>query len=134
MLEINSECDVCLHAGLEGTVTQNASGNSIANSRWTREDIERVEAAKIELRGRSVDVTASSGSASSAAAAALADNDKLNVNRIKCPELDEIYEAHQRQYVDMMMRKERLKADNVLWKDVLAECKSPIFELTLMFY
>ena len=120
-----------LHTGFEGTVTQNASSNSIANSRWTREDKERVEAAKIELRRRSVDVTASSGSASSAAAAAaaaLADNDKLNVNRIKCPELDEIYETHQRQYVDMMMRKERLKADNVLWKDVLAECKSAIFE------
>ena len=86
-------------------------------------------AAKIELRRRSVDVSASSAASSSSAVASAVDDDKLNVNRISCPELDEIYDSHQKQYVDMMMKREKLLSlsgtpGGARWRDVLAECKS----------
>ena len=93
-------------------------------------------AAKIELRRRSIDVSASSVASSSSAVAAAVDDDKLNVNRISCPELNEIYDLHQKQYVEMMMKREKLlslsgSTRGAGWKDVLAECKIYLF-ITLL--
>ena len=54
------------------------------------------------------------------AQAELSKTDKLNISNMSCPELDEIYQLHQKRYVEMLMDKEKLSSK---WSDVIEKCK-----------